>query len=223
MAIDQLDRRAVEQTPTHRRNSWVVAASTFAAVLMVGVAWGGLAGFGGGASQPGPEDRPATPVKAVLGAEPISQAYFVRSAEPFDAAVMGVEPGAVTAEWYRAEGFYVVFFEGVDTEAAAGLCPSAYVLAGGQPDYMANAAAEGADCSAIVVHGLPEPTVRTLECNGALALRTAIPEGTAGMLHATLERPAPTRSGATGIMGLLGMRPDGGAKVPEVDVSMFEC
>ena len=223
MTIDQLERPAVDQTmQTRGRNSWAVAGSTFAAVLIIGVAWGVLAG-GSGGSPLGPENRPATPVKAVLGAEPNSQAYFARTTEDFDAAIMGVQPGAVTAEWYRAEGFYVVFFAGVDTEAAPGLCPSAYVLAGGQPDYMANAAAGGADCSAIVINELPDPAVRTMECNAALALRTAIPEGTTGMLHASLERPVPTSSGGTGIMGLLGMRPDGGAEVPEVDVSMFEC
>lgn len=232
MAIDQLDRLDENHKQTYRRNRWLVAAAAFAAVLVIGIAWGVLATLGGDEPEVvdpppelelGPEDRPTTPVTAVLGADPGGQAYFARSADDFDSAVMGVEPGAVTAEWYRAEGFYVVYFAGVDTTTTPGLCPSASVFEGGGQDFMANAAAGGADCSAIVINALPDPEVRTLECKGSLAFRTAIPEGTDGALIAALERPAETSSGGTGIMGISSEAGTEAGAIPEVDLSIFDC
>lgn len=234
MSTDQLERRVVEpQRPKYKRNPWLVAAAAFAAVLIVGVAWAVFANLGAEADvvDPppttiellGPDDRPETSATAVLGADPATETYFARSDDDFDSAVMGVEPGTVTAEWYRAEGFLVVFYEGLDTSVTDGLCPMARVEGGGS-DFMANASAPGADCSAIVINELPDPAVRTLQCGNSLAFRTAIPEDTGGTLLTALERQAVTSAGSTrAFMGIAGSTDVIAGSLPEVDLALFEC
>ena len=237
MSIDQLERPAVQEKTKYQRRPWMVAAAAFAAVLVVGIAWGLLANLGGSPDDvvdtpppttvapelSGPDSRPPTEVTAVLGSDPATETYFARSSDDYDAAVMGIEPGTVTAEWFRAEGFFVVFFDGIDKEATGGLCPSAFIEGAADGDFMANAPAAGADCSAIVINELPNQAVRTLECGGSLAYRTAIPDDQVGTLFASLEKPVPTSSGGSGIMGIMSSAETSAGNISEVDISIFDC
>ncbi|MBT8203065.1 MAG: hypothetical protein KJO87_07160 [Acidimicrobiia bacterium] len=167
------------------------------------------------ASAAGPDARPATPVTAVLGADPANGSYY--TAGEFDATVMGIELNTVTAEWYRAEGFFVVFFNGVDTSDTGPLCPGASVATENGFEFVSNAPTTGADCSGFITL-TEDPGVRALECDGALAYRTAIPENSAGFLFGTLERPV-----GDGIMGLTSFVDNRTGDIPEVDPTLFEC
>jgi len=162
----------------------------------------------------GPDARPATPVSAIMGADPANETYFTTGT--FDAGVMGIEPGAATAEWFRAEGFYVVFFSGVTTADTGPLCPGASV-ATDRFEFVSNAPSAGADCSSFSTLS-SDPTVRALECNGSIAYRTAIPEDSVGILFGTLEKPVDA-----GIMGITSLSDSSVGEIPEVDLSLLEC
>lgn len=161
----------------------------------------------------GPETRPTTPVSAAL-----DEAYYVRASGEFDAEAMGIEPGTVSAEWYRADGFYVVFFEGLDTIPADSLCPGAYVEGAG-PDFMSFAPIGSEDCTG---HGPSTRRVsegaRPLQCENSLAYRTFIPEGTEGTLFAVIDKTV-----GEGIMGITSMVDSSTGAIPEVDLSLLEC
>ena len=165
----------------------------------------------------GPEDRPATPVSAVMGSVPAAETYVAFVAGEYDAAVMGVEPGTATAEWFRAGGFYVVFFSGVDTAATGPTCPGASIRTSTGFEFVSNAPTGGADCSGFVTL-VDEPAVRALECGDSLAYRTAIPDNGVGTLFGTLEKPF-----GEGIMGITSLSDTQAGDIPEVDISIFEC
>ena len=149
-----------------------------------------------------------------MGADPANETYFTTG--QFDAATMGVEPGGATAEWFKAEGFYVVFFNGVSTADTGPLCPGAS-LATNTFEFVSNAASAGADCSTFPTLS-DDPTVRALECNGSIAYRTAIPADSAGILFGTLEKPVDG-----GIMGITSLSDSSLGEIPEVDVGQLEC
>ncbi|MGI9646885.1 MAG: hypothetical protein ACR2OI_00030, partial [Acidimicrobiia bacterium] len=163
---------------------------------------------------PAPAALPATPVAAVMGTNPANETYFTTG--EFDAAVMGVEPGAATARWFKAEGFYVVFFDGVSTADTGPLCPGAS-LATDTFQFVSNAPSAGADCSTFSTLS-DDPTVRALECDGSIAYRTAIPDDGAGILFGTLEKPVDG-----GIMGITSLSDSSLGEIPEVDISELEC
>ena len=165
----------------------------------------------------GPETRPATPISAVMGADPAAETYVGFIEAEYDAAVMGVVPGEATAEWFRAEGFFVVFYNGVDTSVTGPTCPGASVATAAGFEFVSNAAAEGADCSGFVTLQ-DDPGVRALQCGNTLAYRTAIPDDSVGILFGTLEKPF-----GEGIMGITSLSNSQNGDIPEVDVSIFEC
>lgn len=168
-------------------------------------------------SSSGPADRPATAVSAVMGADPANETYFAFGTGEYDAAVMGVEPGAATAQWFRTEGFFVVFFDGVDTDATGPTCPGASVATATGFEFVSNAPAEGADCTGFVTLQ-DDPGVRALQCGTSLAYRTAIPDDSVGILFGTLEKPV-----GEAIMGITSLADSSAGEIPEVDVSIFEC
>jgi len=163
----------------------------------------------------GPDARPATGVSAAL-----TESYYARATGEYDAAVTGIEPGEVTAEWFRAEGFYLVYFDGLDPNAAASLCPGAHIQsATGGPDFMSFAPTgdEGCTFQGPSVRRVSEGA-RPLQCDGSLAYRTFIPDDTEGVLIGTLDKTV-----GEGIMGVTGSVDSQAGAIPEVDISMFEC
>lgn len=162
----------------------------------------------------GPESRPATPVSAVL-----DDTGFGRVTGEFDASVMGVEPGSVTAEWFRAEGFYVVYFEGFDAVEAGSICPGALV---DSPEGDFWSVAPTGDTDECKWFG-PIPRrgadgARPLECGTSLAYRTFIPDDTIGTLKAELSRTV-----GEGVMFISGEVDSQAGETPDVDISIFEC
>ena len=84
-----------------------------------------------------PSDRPETVAEAALGI------IYNTAGGEFDADVMGFGQGDVRAQWYQAEGFYVVVYEGLDLDAAGPLCPGNSIqLASGAYDFVSNAPTE---------------------------------------------------------------------------------
>lgn len=162
-------------------------------------------------SASGPAARPPTSAQAAL------TVTYNSSGADFDAAEMGVSPGAVTAQWYQAAGFYVVVYEGLDLGESGPLCPGNSIqVASGAFEFVSNAPTEGADCS-----GFPtltdDPDVGPLVCDGVVSYRTAIPAGTEGNLFGTLERPV-----SGGVMGMTGISSTSGG-VPDVDLALLTC
>lgn len=165
----------------------------------------------------GPADRPATGVSAVLGADPLNGTYYSIGTGFYDPNVMGIEAGGGTAEWYRAEGFFLVYFDGIDTGATGPLCPGASIAIETAFEFVSNAPSEGADCSGFTTL-LDDPAVRVLECSGSIAYRTAIPEDSVGFLLGALEKPY-----RGGIMGITSFVDNTTGDIPEVDPAIFEC
>ena len=57
---------------------------------------------------------------------------------------MGFDVDEVTAEWYSADGFFVVVFAGLDLANTGPLCPGASVdLGGSNFQFIANAETSG--------------------------------------------------------------------------------
>ncbi len=142
------------------------------------------------------------------------------TAGEFDPEVMGFDVGDVTAEWYRAEGFYVVVYDGLDLAETGPLCPGSSVQLpdrGGFFDFTTNAATPDADCSAFLTL-THDPEVRALVCNGALAFRTAIPAGSEGSLYASLEK-----SDNGGIIGVTSKATTDMGEIPPIDLATLEC
>ena len=165
----------------------------------------------------GPADRPATGITAVLGADPLNGTYYNIGTGGYDPAVMGIEAGGGTAEWYRTEGFFLVYFDGIDTADTGPLCPGASIATATAFEFVSNAPSEGADCSGFITLQ-DDPAVRALECNGSIAYRTAIPEDAIGFLFGTLEKPV-----GGGIMGITSFVDNTTGEIPEVDSAIFEC
>jgi len=138
----------------------------------------------------------------------------------FDPELMGFDVGQVTAEWYQAEGYYVVVYDGLNLDQSGPLCPGASAQLPDRNDFFdftTNAATPGADCSDF--HTLTQdPDVRALVCNGALAFRTAIPGGSEGKLYASLEK-----SDNDGVIGVVGMASTDMGPIPSIDLSTLEC
>ena len=146
---------------------------------------------------------------------PLDASYH--TAGTFDPAVMGFAEGDVTAEWFTAEGFYVVVFSGLDLDAAGPMCPGASLQSNGGFGFIANAPTPDADCSSFsTLSG--DPDVRALVCQGLLSFRTAIPEGSAGTLYGTLEKPA-----NGGIIGVTSMTPTDGMSIEAIDTAILDC
>jgi hypothetical protein len=152
---------------------------------------------------------PATGVSAIL-----TEVYFTDG--DFDPATMGFEPANIETAWYRAEGHYVVLYRGIDAAATGPLCPGASIFTTAF-EYISNAPTTGADCSSFPTIS-DDPGVRALECDGAIAYRTSIPDNVEGTLFGTMERPV-----GEGIMGATGLAQTAAGEIPEVDVSAFEC
>ena len=163
------------------------------------------------APAPGPESRPPAAVTASLE-------FSYHTAGTFDPAAMGFDVGEVTAEWYSADGFFVVVFAGLDLGVTGPLCPGASVALGGTDfQFVANAPTEGADCSSFATLS-NDPDVRAYECDGVLSFRTAIPVDAAGTLYGTVERPADG-----GIMGITSTVPNTPGEFAMLDLDTLGC
>lgn len=158
----------------------------------------------------GPDARPASAAAAAL-----TQSYNTASGE-FDPAVMGFGPNDVEAQWYQADGFYVVVYAGLDLDATGPLCPGNSIQTASGFEFVSNAPTEGADCSSFPTLSA-DPEVGPLVCQGVLSYRTAIPATTQGNLFGTIERPV-----EGGIMGITGISSTS-AGVPEVDIALLSC
>lgn len=158
------------------------------------------------------DPAPALPVTGASAV--LTEVYFTDG--EFDASLMGFDPGDIEAAWYRAEGHYIVLYRGIDTNLTGPLCPGASICTTGY-EYVSNAPTNGADCSGFLTLA-DDPSVRALECEGAVAYRTAIPDTVEGTLLGTMERPI-----NGGIMGATSVVPTSAGEIPEVDVSAFEC
>lgn len=163
------------------------------------------------ANEGGPAARPATTAAATL-----TQSYNSAPGGTFDPAVMGFASGDVEAQWYRADGFYIVVYEGLDLDATGPLCPGNSIQTATGFVFVSNAPTEGADCSTFPTLSA-DPDVGALVCQGVLSYRTAIPSTTEGNLFGTIERPV-----EGGFMGITGVTPTS-AEVPEVDASLLSC
>ena len=150
-----------------------------------------------------------------MGADPTQGTYFTTGS--FDAAVMGVEPESATAEWYRSEGFFLVYFADVNTSETGPLCPGASAATQAGFEFVSNAPSAGADCSAFPTL-VDDQSVRALECSGSIAYRTAIPDDTVGFLFGTLEKTV-----GDGIMGITSFVDSTTGEIPEVNADLFEC
>lgn len=160
----------------------------------------------------GPSARPETPTAAAL------EISYNTATGTFDALVMGIAEGDVEAQWYQADGFYVVVFEGLDLDATAPLCPGASIqVPSGAYEFVANVPTEGADCSTFPTLSA-DPAVQVLTCEGVVSFRTAIPASSEGTLFGTLERPV-----EGGLTGITSMTPTSAGAIPEVDVSLLSC
>jgi hypothetical protein len=159
----------------------------------------------------GPDARPDSAASAAL-----SQSYNSAAGGSFDAAVMGFGPGDVEAQWYQADGFYVVVYAGLDLAATGPLCPGNSIQTAAGFEFVSNAPTDGADCSTFPTIS-SDPAVGALVCGGVLSYRTAIPATSEGVLYGTIERPV-----EGGIMGITSTAPTS-AGVPEVDIALLSC
>lgn len=158
----------------------------------------------------GPDSRPATQAQMAL-----DNTY--NTAGTFDPQVMGIGPDDVRAQWYQADGFYVVVFDGLDLNATGPICPGASVqIASGAWEWVSNAPAPGADCTSFSTL-TTDPDVGVLVCQGVVSYRTAIPASATGNLYGTIERLVPG-----GYMGLTSITPTTGT-IPEVDLAILSC
>lgn len=159
----------------------------------------------------GPDARPASTAAAAL-----TQSYNSAAGGSYDPAVMGFAAGDVEAQWYQADGFYVVVYAGLDLDATGPFCPGNSIQTAAGFEFISNAPTEGADCSTFPTIS-SDPAVGALVCDGVVSYRTAIPATTEGVLYGTLERPV-----EGGIMGITGIVPTS-AGVPEIDISLLSC
>jgi hypothetical protein len=169
-----------------------------------------------------PETTTTTSVVVTTGVSPVTgvldTSYHTKGT--FDPEIMGFDVGDVTAEWYQAEGYYVVVYAGLDLDESGPLCPGASAQLpdrNGFFDFTTNAATPDADCSGFKTL-TQDPAVRTLVCNGALAFRTAIPAGSEGTLYASLEK-----SDNGGIIGVVGSATTDMGPIPAIDPTTLEC
>lgn len=159
----------------------------------------------------GPDARPASTASAAL-----TQSYNSAAGGSFDPAVMGFDANEVEAQWYQADGVYVVVYAGLDLDATGPLCPGNSIQTAAGFEFVSNAPTEGADCSSFPTIS-SDPDVGPLVCQGVVSYRTAIPATTEGVLYGTIERPV-----EGGIMGITGVTPTS-AGVPEIDISLLSC
>lgn len=159
----------------------------------------------------GPDARPASTAAAAL-----TQSYNSAAGGSYDPAVMGFASGDVEAQWYQADGFYVVVYAGLDLDATGPLCPGNSIQTATGFEFISNSPTDGADCSTFPTIS-SDPEVGTLVCQGVVSYRTAIPATTEGVLYGTIERPV-----EGGIMGITGIAPTS-AGVPEIDISLLSC
>lgn len=159
----------------------------------------------------GPDGRPAATAAAAL-----TQSYNTGPSGQYDPAVMGFAVGEVEAQWYQADGFYVVVYAGLDLEQTGPLCPGNSIQTAAGFEYVSNAPTDGADCSSFPTLSA-DPDVGALVCEGVLSYRTAIPATAQGNLFGTIERPV-----EGGIMGITGIASTT-AGVPEIDLSLLSC
>ena len=159
-----------------------------------------------------PSARPATPAAAALGIS------YNTVTGVFDAEEMRIDEGDITAEWYQADGFYVVVYAGLDLDATGPLCPGNSIqLASGAYEFVSNAPTEGADCSSFPTL-TSDADVGPLVCQGVVSYRTAIPSDTEGNLFGTLERPV-----EGGLTGVTSITPTSAGTIPEVDLKLLSC
>ena len=154
--------------------------------------------------------------QASAEAAALTQSYNTVSGGAFDPAVMGFGPNDVEAQWYQADGFYVVVYAGLDLGATGPLCPGNSIQTAAGFEFVSNGPTDGADCSSFPTLSA-DPDVGVLTCQGVVSYRTAIPATTQGSLFGTIERPV-----EGGIMGITGVAPTT-AGVPEIDLSLLSC
>jgi hypothetical protein len=163
-----------------------------------------------------PPELPDTPVSAPMGEDPTM--YYNTGPNEFDPADLGFAPLDVTAKWYKAEGHWVVAFDGLDLAVTGPVCPGASTVVNGTFEFVSNAPSEGADCTGFTTL-TDDPDVRALECNGRLSYRTAIPDGSEGnFLFGTVENP--TDDGF--IIGMTSIA-DSDPTAPEIDLALLDC
>ena len=239
MQIQEHEPKVAPSPPPRRSpgRRWLVPALAGAAAVIIAVALAVVL-LGGDdlpdvTNDPPPtptqiDARPTTPVEVLLArgfggdSDADIRRCFVTSCPTildFDGAVMGIEPGTVTAEWFRSEGFYLVYFEGLDAIAAGSLCVAA---ANDRLTHLSYASIGDADCSWIGANPastLSEPG-RILQCDSSLAFLTSIPEDSVAELGVDLSK---TVDDQRMYLTHVGGGDFEGPVIPEVDASIFEC
>jgi hypothetical protein len=138
----------------------------------------------------------------------------------FDPAVMGFDVGQVTAEWYSADGRFVVVYAGLDLNMSGPKCPGASIdLGGGNFQFIANAPTEGANCPLDLFPTIgAHPGVEAYECNGVLTFHTFVPVDQSGTLYGTLEIEHNNTW-----MGVTSTADNSAGEFPALDLNLMSC
>jgi len=159
-----------------------------------------------------PDDLPETPAIAT-----IEQAYAFDGSVP-DTEQLPVQPGQVTARWYRAGAVYAVVYDGLPPDAQA--CPgnSGQTTAGF--DFVSNAALPGMSCEGFdtFIESTDEQGVQV--CGDRVSYLTLIPSDFVAVLYSSIEAP----NDAVGGYGVTGaVLVEDPSTLPEVDPLSLSC
>jgi hypothetical protein len=155
-------------------------------------------------------ELPATPMTVVL-----SQTYRTQGA--FDATVFAVSSGSVTAAWYRAGDFWLVYYRGLEKAKALGKCPGNSLKTATGFDFVSNSPYGALACKGFATTVLPPGSLR-LCGDKAVVYTSKIPVSASGALVASLEQGMTDGS----IQGMTGQVAADASKAPTIDVSQCQ-
>lgn len=160
--------------------------------------------------EPGPAPLPKTPVEAALD-QPYKVGPDGQPAE-FEPGELPVEPGSVTARWYRSGGVYVVLYDGLALGETGPLCPGNSIQTAGGFEHVSNAPTEEGACEGAQNLAGADAGVRV--CDSLVLYVTEIPADTEGTLFGTVERFEPDGT----ILGVTSQAQTDAGTAPEIEV-----
>jgi hypothetical protein len=161
---------------------------------------------------PAPVTLPSTPLAATL-----DQSYASPGLESDTAKMGGLTPRDLVAQWYQADGSYVVAYVGWNLTATGPLCPGNSIQIGSGFQHVTNMpTAEGA-CEGVAT--LAQPPIGPRICGDQVLYLTAIPAGTKGILWASINSQQPDGT----YVGLAGTVDGTTDEAPSIDLDALGC
>ena len=130
----------------------------------------------------------------------------------FEQSELPIPPATVQAQWYQADGRYVVVYNGLSLEQTGPLCPGNSLRTAAGFLHVSNAPTGEGACQGVT---LLEPPVGVRACGEIVVYVTAIPSDLGGNLFGTVEVYPPDGS-IIGLTSVAAVEPDG---APEVDLN----